>query len=330
MLRINNLCVCKFAFYKKITDELKNNILIVDDVHPIFMEQAEAKGYTCDYRPTIKTEEALQIIGNYAGLVIRSKFQVTKQVFDLATNLQFVARAGAGMDNIDEAYAAEKGIKLINAPEGNSDAVGEHAIGLLLSLMNNFNRGDAEIRNGKWEREGNRGYELKGKTVGIIGYGHMGHSFARKLSGFQVDVIAYDKYKTGFSDRYSREVSMEQIVKLSDVLSIHVPLTSETNGLIDDEYLFHFKKPIFFINTSRGKTAKVSSVLKAIKEGKILGAGLDVLEVEKFPTLAEQAWYDELRQSGKVILSPHVAGWTFDSYRKISEVMAEKLPNLKI
>lgn len=309
---------------------MKNNILIVDDVHPIFMEQAEAKGYTCNYRPTIKAEEALQIIGNYAGLVIRSKFQVTKHVFDLATNLQFVARAGAGMDNIDEAYAAEKGIKLINAPEGNSDAVGEHAIGLLLSLMNNFNRGDAEIRNGKWEREGNRGYELKGKTVGIIGYGHMGHSFACKLSGFQVDVIAYDKYKTDFSDRYAREVSMEQIVKLSDVLSIHVPLTSETNGLVDDEYLFHFKKPIFFINTSRGKTAKVSSVLKAIKEGKILGAGLDVLEVEKFPTLAEQAWYDELRQSGKVILSPHVAGWTFDSYRKISEVMAEKLPNLKI
>ncbi|QEC76894.1 2-hydroxyacid dehydrogenase [Mucilaginibacter ginsenosidivorax] len=307
---------------------MKNNILIVDDVHPIFMDQAEAKGYTCDYRPTIKTEEALQIIGNYAGLVIRSKFQVSRQVFDLATNLQFVARAGAGMDNIDEAYAAQKGIKLINAPEGNSDAVGEHAIGLLLSLMNNFNRGDAEIRNGKWEREGNRGYELKGKTVGIIGYGHMGHSFARKLSGFQVDVIAYDKYKTGFSDRYAREVSMEQIVKLSDVLSIHVPLTSETNGLIDDEYLFHFKKPIFFINTSRGKTAKVSSVLKAIKEGKILGAGLDVLEVEKFPTLAEQAWYDELRQSGKVILSPHVAGWTFDSYRKISEVMAEKLVKL--
>jgi D-3-phosphoglycerate dehydrogenase len=308
---------------------LKNNILIVDDVHPIFMELAEAKGYTCDYRPTIKTEEALQLIGNYAGLVIRSKFLITKQVFDMATNLQFVARAGAGMDNIDEAYAAEKGIKLINAPEGNSDAVGEHAIGLLLSLMNNFNRGDAEIRNGKWEREGNRGYELKGKTVGIIGYGHMGHSFARKLSGFQVDVIAFDKYKTGFSDRYAREVSMEQIIKHSDVLSVHVPLTSETNGLVDDEYLFHFKKPIFFINTSRGKTAKVSAVLKAIKEGKILGAGLDVLEVEKFPTLAEQTWYNELRQSGKVILSPHVAGWTFDSYRKISEVMAEKLARLQ-
>lgn len=307
---------------------MKNNILIVDDVHPIFMEQAEARGYQCDYRPTIKAEEALQIIGDYAGLVIRSKFLVTKQVFDIATSLRFVCRAGAGMDNIDEAYAIQKGVTLINAPEGNSDAVGEHAIGLLLSLMNNLNRGDAEIRAGKWDREGNRGHELKGKTVGIIGYGHMGHSFARKLSGFQVDVIAYDKYKTGFSDRYAREVSMEQIIKHSDVLSVHVPLTAETNGLVDDEYLFHFKKPIFFINTSRGKTAKVSAVLNAIKQGKIIGAGLDVLEVEKFPALTEQAWFDELRQSGKVILSPHVAGWTFDSYRKISEVMAEKLINL--
>lgn len=289
------------------------------------MEMAAAKGYHCDYKPLIKADEAMQIIGGYAGLVIRSKFKVDKLVLDAATNLRFVARAGAGMDNINEAYAAEKGISLINAPEGNSDAVGEHAVGLLLSLMNNLNKGDAEIRNGSWLREANRGYELKGKTVGIIGYGHMGHSFARKLSGFQVDVIAYDKYKTGFSDRYAREVSMEDIVKHSDVLSLHIPLTPETNGLVDDEYLFHFKKPIFLINTARGKAVKTSAVLNAIKQGKILGAGLDVLEVEKFPALGEQAWFDELRQSGKVILSPHVAGWTFDSYRKLSEVMAEKL-----
>lgn len=304
---------------------MKNNILIVDDIHPIFMEMAAAKGYHCDYKPLIKADEAMQIIGGYAGLVIRSKFKVDKLVLDAATNLRFVARAGAGMDNINEIYAAEKGISLINAPEGNSDAVGEHAVGLLLSLMNNLNKGDSEIRNGSWQREANRGYELKGKTVGIIGYGHMGHSFARKLSGFQVDVIAYDKYKTGFSDRYAREVSMEDIVKHSDVLSLHIPLTPETNGLVDDEYLFHFKKPIFLINTARGKAVKTSAVLNAIKQGKILGAGLDVLEVEKFPALGEQTWFDELRQSGKVILSPHVAGWTFDSYRKLSEVMAEKL-----
>lgn len=309
---------------------MNNKILIADDIHPIFIEQAEALGYTCDYQPTIKLEEALQIIAGYAGLVIRSKFNVDKRVMDTATSLRFVCRAGAGMDNIDEPYAAEKKITLINASEGNMDAVGEHAVGLLLSLMNHFNTADAEIRNGEWKREANRGFELKGKTVGIIGYGFMGKSFAKKLSGFEVDVIAYDKYKTGFSDRYAREVSMEEIVKHSNVLSIHVPLTKETNGMINDDLLYYFKKPIFFINTSRGKVAKVRSVLNAIKEGKILGAGLDVLETEKVPALAEQEWFDDLKRSGKVILTPHVAGWTFDSYRKISEVMVAKLASLSL
>ena len=304
---------------------MKNNILIADDIHPVFIEMAEAKGYVCDYRPTITAAEALEIIGDYAGLVIRSKFNVDRKVIDAAANLRFVCRAGAGMDNIDEPYAAGKNIRLINAPEGNRDAVGEHAVGMLLSLMNHFNAADKQIRSGSWQREANRGYELKGKTVGIIGYGFMGRSFAKKLSGFEVNVIAYDKYKTGFSDAYAREVSMEEIVKHSDVLSLHVPLTKETEALVSEEYLFHFKKPIFFINTSRGKTAQVRAVLNAIKQGKILGAALDVLEVEKFPALAEQEWFEELTQSGKVLLTPHVAGWTFESYRKISEVMGEKL-----
>lgn len=304
---------------------MKNNILIVDDIHPIFIERAEAMGYHCDYRPTIKPDDALQIIGTYEGLVMRSKFKLNKQYIDAGTNLRFVCRAGAGMDNMDETYAEKKGIALINAPEGNMDAVGEHAVGMLLSLMNNFNIADAQIRNASWQREANRGFELKGKTVGIIGYGFMGHSFARKLSGFEVNVIAYDKYKSGFSDQFAREVSMEEIVKHSDVLSLHVPLTSETNGLVNEEYLFHFKKPIFLINTSRGKVVQTRAVLNAIKNGKILGAGLDVLETERFPALAEQEWFEELKQSGKVLLTPHIAGWTFDSYRKISEVMAEKL-----
>ncbi len=307
-----------------------NNILIVDDIHPVFMERAEAMGYHCDYKPTIKPDEALQIIANYTGLVMRSKFKLNRLYIDAGTNLRFVCRAGAGMDNIDEAYTAEKGITLINAPEGNMDAVGEHAVGLLLALMNNFNIANAQIRAGSWQREANRGYELKGKTVGIIGYGFMGRSFARKLSGFDVNVIAYDKYKTGFSDEYAREVSMEEIVKHSDVLSLHIPLTAETKGMVNEEYLFHFKKPIFLINTARGKAVQTRAVLNAIKQGKILGAGLDVLEVEKFPALAEQEWFEELRQSGKVILTPHVAGWTFDSYRKISEVMAEKLEVLSL
>jgi len=319
---------CNFAASK--FTKLKNNILIVDDLHPAFMEQATALGYECDYRPDMTLDGAYSILDNYAGLAIRSKFQVDTEVIDKATNLRFICRAGAGMDNIDENYARSKNIALINAPEGNRDAVGEHAMGLLLSLMNNINTADAEIREGSWRREANRGYELKGKTVGIIGYGFMGSSFAKKLSGFEVNVIAYDKYKTGFSDAYAREVSMEEIVKHSDVLSLHIPLTKETEGMVTDEYLFHFKKPIFFINSARGKVVQTSAVLNAIKQGKIIGAGLDVLEVEKFPTLAQQPWFNELRQSGKVILSPHVAGWTFESYRKISEVLAQKLGGLQL
>jgi D-3-phosphoglycerate dehydrogenase len=307
-----------------------NKILIADDIDPIFIKHVEAAGYECDYQPLIKLDHALQIIVDYGGLVIRSKFNVDRQVIDAGKKLRFIARAGAGLDNIDEAYARSKNIQLINASEGNMDAVGEHCVGLLLALMNHFNTADAEIRAGEWKREANRGYELKGKTVGIIGYGFMGRSFAKKLSGFEVNVIAYDKYKTGFSDKYAREVSMEEIVKHSDVLSLHIPLTAETNGMVNDEYLFHFKKSIFFINASRGKVAKISAILNAIKEGKILGAGLDVLEVEKFPALGEQVWFDQLRQSGKVILTPHVAGWTFDSYRRISEVMASKLIALNL
>lgn len=307
---------------------LNKNILIVDDLHPVFIKQVEALGYTCNYQPLIKFDEVLAIIAGYEGLMVRSKFQVDRKFLDAAINLKFIARAGAGMDNIDEAYAAEKGIMLVNAPEGNRDAVGEHAVGMLLSLMNNLNRADAEVRAGLWQREANRGYELKGRTVGIIGYGNMGQSFARKLKGFEVNVIAYDKYKTGFSDAYAREVSMEEIVKHSEVLSLHVPLTPETNGLVNDEYLYHFRKPIFLLNTSRGKVVQTQAVLNAIKQGKILGAGLDVLEVEKFPALGEQPWFNELKNNDKVLLSPHVAGWTFESYRKISEVMASKIKML--
>ena len=311
-------------------EHLKNNVLIVDDIHEVFIERAEAIGYHCDYRPLITPGEALEIIGNYAGLVMRSKFKLDRQYIDAGKNLRFVCRAGAGMDNIDEACANEKGIILLNAPEGNADAVGEHAIGMLLALMNNLNAADRQIRSGVWDREGNRGYELKGKTVGIIGYGFMGQSLAHKLAGFEVNVIAYDKYKTGFSDQYVREVSMEEIVKHCDVLSLHIPLTAETTGMVNEEYLYHFKKPLFLINTARGKAVKTTAVLEAIKQGKVLGAALDVLEVEKFPALAGQEWFEELRQSGKVILSPHVAGWTFESYKKISEVMADKLGALSI
>ncbi len=307
---------------------MTRKILIVDDLHPIFKEKAIEMGYQVDDQPLITRDQTLDIIKDYTGIAVRTKFRIDKELLDVAPNLQFVARAGAGLDNIDEGAAKSRNIRLMNASEGNMDAVGEHATGLLLSLMNNFRRADAEIRNGKWDREGNRGYELKGKTVGIIGYGYMGKSFAKKLSGFEVNVIAYDKYKTGFSDSYAREVSMEEIVKHSDVLSLHIPLTSETRQMVDDEYFFHFRKPIFFINTARGEIVNIKAVLNGIKQNKILGAGLDVLQTEKFPALNEQDWYADLIASEKVLLTPHVGGWTFDSYRKISEVLAEKLTGL--
>lgn len=309
---------------------MSKKILIIDDLHPTFKEQAIALGFEVDDRPLITRAETLAIIKDYIGIAVRTKFRIDKELFDVAPNLKFVARAGAGLDNIDEAIANERNIVLINAPEGNRDAVGEHAVGLLLSLMNNFRNADNEIRNGIWDREANRGYELKGKTVGIIGYGFMGQKMAQKLAGFEVNVIAYDKYKTGFGNKYAREVSMEEIVKYSDVLSLHIPLTKETKQMVNDEYFYHFKKPIFFINTARGEIVNTSAVLANIKSGKILGAGLDVLETEKFPILGEQPWFDDLKASGKVILTPHVGGWTFDSYRKISEVLAQKLAEIKI
>lgn len=307
---------------------MKGKILIVDDLHPVFKSRAEQLGYEVDDLPKISRAETLAVISGYDGIAVRTKFKIDRELMEAAANLKFVARAGAGLDNIDEAYAKEKNIRLINAPEGNRDAVGEHAIGMLLSLINNHRKADIEIRNGIWDREGNRGWELKGKTVGIIGYGFMGSSLARKLAGFEVNVIAYDKYKTGFSDEYARECSMEEIVKHSDVLSLHVPLTSETRQMVNEEYFYHFKKNIFFINTARGEVVNTKAVLAGLKSGKILGAGLDVLEAEKFPHLSEQSWYNELKEAQNVILTPHVGGWTFDSYRKISEVLADKLEKI--
>src|SRR5690606_19586858 len=238
------------------------------------------------------------------GLLIRSKFQVDESFIDLATNLQLIARPGAGIDNIDEEYARSKGIQLLAANEGNRDAVGEHMIGMLLSLMNNLNRGHQQICRGAWHREENRGYELKGRTVALIGYGHNGQAMAKKLSGFDVNVIAYDKYKTGFSDRYASEVSMEEVVRQADVLSFHIPLTRETKGMVDEEYLFHFRKPIFFLMGARGGIAQIPAVLKYLDNGRILGAAFDVLPVEKFPELGEQPWYGDLISRDNVLLSP--------------------------
>ncbi|PRD52635.1 NAD(P)-dependent oxidoreductase [Sphingobacterium gobiense] len=301
------------------------NILIVDDIHPILLEKLEDAGISYDYQPDFNRANAENIIQQYAGLIIRSKFQVDQSFLDLATNLRFIARPGAGMDNIDEDYATSKGICLFSANDGNKDAVGEHMIGMLLSLMNNLNRGHREICSGQWRREENRGYELKGRTVALIGYGHNGQAMAKRLSGFEVNVIAYDKYKTGFTDTYAKEVSMEEVVRQADVLSFHIPLTRETRAMVNDEYLFHFRKPIFFLMGARGAIAHIPSVLKYMDKGRILGAAFDVLPTEKFPALSETDWYANLASRDNVLLSPHVAGWTFESYYKLSDIIADKI-----
>ncbi|MGO1244021.1 MAG: NAD(P)-dependent oxidoreductase [Sphingobacterium sp.] len=304
---------------------MKTHILIVDDLHEILLQKLTASKISFDYHPEFTQDDANQVIDQYTGLIIRSKFQVDSSFIDQGSNLQFIARTGAGMDNIDENYAQSKSIVLISANEGNCDAVGEHMIGMLLNLMNNHNRANAQIARGIWDREGNRGFELKGRTVALIGYGHNGKAMAKKLSGFDVKVIAYDKYKTGFSDTFVQEVSMEEVVRQADILSFHIPLTRETKGLINDEYLLHFRKPFFFLMGARGGIVEVPAVLKAIDQGKILGAAFDVLPVEKFPMLADEVWYQDLIERDNVLLSPHIAGWTFESYYKLSDILAEKI-----
>ncbi len=308
----------------------KRKILIVDKLHPPFKEAATELGYEVDDHPDYTYEQTMAVIAGYTGLAIRTKFRVDRPLMEAAEQLKFIARAGAGIDNIDEEMLIEKRLICLNAPEGNRDAVAEHAIGLLLAVMNNFAKGDEQIRKGIWDREGNRGHELGGKTVAIIGYGNTGRALARKLSGFDVQILAYDKYQTGFSEGNVREASMEEVVKHADVLSLHIPLTRETKQMVNEEYFFHFRKPIFFINTARGEIVNTTSVLNGIQSGKILAAGLDVLEVEKLPALGQQEWFDKLAAERRIVLSPHVAGWTFESYRKISEVLAWKLKNLEM
>ena len=305
-------------------------VIFIDSVHPILFERLQAAGYHCEWQTELGRDDILKCIGDYKGAVIRSKFKFDKEMLNAATNLKWIARSGAGMENIDVEYANQKEIACFNSPEGNRDAVAEHALGMLLMLFNKLKHGDAEVRKGQWNREKNRGTELKGKTVGILGYGYMGAAFAERLQGFGVKVIAYDKYKKNFAKELVKEVDESTLFTESDVLSIHLPLTEETTFMIDRNYLSNFKKPIYLINTARGKNLKTADLLKALESGKVLGACLDVLEYEN--TSFEQIAADELPPAFKdlisrenVILSPHVAGWTAESYEKLSAVLAEKI-----
>lgn len=305
-------------------------ILFLDSNHPLLHETLQKAGHTCDLNYQWTEEEIINSIHLYEGIVIRSKIKITKEIIDKALKLKFIARAGAGMENIDVEYAESKGIKCLHAPEGNRDAVGEHAIGMLLSLFNNLCRANKEVREGKWIREGNRGIELMGKTVAIIGYGNMGSAFTERLKGFGVKVLVYDKYKNNFGNDFITESTLDQIFEQADVISLHTPLNEETHYMINDTFINNFKKNIYIINTARGKCLNTADLVKNLKSGKVLGACLDVLEYEvvSFENLdvanvPEPFQY--LIQSEKVMLSPHIGGWTIESNQKIAGVLAEKI-----
>ena len=300
-------------------------ILFIDTVHPLLKQELEKENHICDSAYNKSKTEIQQIISNYQGIIIRSRFKIDKQFIDCGSNLKFIARAGSGLENIDTDYAENKNIQCYNAAEGNRQAVAEHALGMLLSLFNNLNNADQEVREGKWERERNRGIELAGKTVGIIGYGNNGSAFAEVLKGFNVKILAYDKYLTN----YPQESSMETIHKEADIISLHVPLTYETTYLVDDNFINRFAKNFYLINTARGKCVNTKHLVKALENKKIKGACLDVLEYEKtsFENLSKDGLTSDMQylmNAQNTIISPHVAGWTTESNVKIAKVLLNK------
>lgn len=307
-------------------------ILHIDSNHPLLWGQLENSGFQ-NFEDFISSKEEIESkISNYHGIVIRSRFKIDKTFLDKANNLQFIARVGAGLESIDCDYALTKGIHLIAAPEGNRNAVGEHALGMLLSLLNNLNKADKEVKAGHWNREINRGYELDGKTVGIIGYGNMGKSFAKKLRGFDVETLCYD-IEPNVGDENAKQVSLKELQEKADVLSIHTPWTPETDKMINTNFINAFSKPFWFINTARGKSVVTDDLVDALKKGKILGAGLDVLEYEKlsFETLFEEekpAAFDFLLKANNVLLTPHIAGWTHESKEKLAQTIVNKIIKL--
>ena len=315
----------------RLCGKMKNiKILHIDSNHPLLWKQLEQAGFQNEEDFTSTKEQIEAKIQNYHGIVIRSRFKIDKTFLDKATNLQFIARVGAGLESIDCDYANEKGVHLIAAPEGNRNAVGEHTLGMLLSLMNKLNRADKLVREGKWIREGNRGYELEGKTIGIIGYGNMGKSFAKKLRGFNVEVLCYD-IQDNVGDENAQQVTLEELQQKADVLSLHIPWTSETDKMVNTDFINAFAKPLWLINTSRGKNVVTADLVSALESGKILGAGLDVLEYEKlsfenlFIDSEKPAAFQYLLDSEKVLLTPHIAGWTFESHEKLAQTIVDKI-----
>lgn len=305
-------------------------VIHLDTNHTLLINQLNKLGFTNDEDYLSSKEDIEAKIHNYDGFIIRSRFKIDKAFLDKATNLKFIGRVGAGLENIDCEYAISKNIALIAAPEGNRNAVGEHTLGMLLSLFNKLNKADKEVRAGKWLREENRGLELDGKTIGLIGYGNMGKSFAKKLRGFDVDVLCYD-IKSNVGDENCKQVSLEELQQRSDVLSLHTPQTTLTRNMINKAFINLFKKSFWLLNTARGTSVVTKDLVEALKSGKILGAGLDVLEYEKssFENLFSDNNLPEAFQyliaSENVILSPHVAGWTLESNKKLAQTIVDKI-----
>jgi len=304
-------------------------ILHLDKNHPLLIKKLAEAGFKNDEDYTSSKETIETKIANYEGIVIRSRFKCDQKFINAATNLKFIARVGAGLESIDIPFATSKNIVLISAPEGNKNAVGEHALGMILSLFNKLNKADLEVKKGKWNRETNRGIELDGKTVGIIGYGNMGKAFSKKLQGFDCKVICYD-IKENVGDKNATQVSLITFQKEVDVVSLHIPWTPLTNSMVNSNFINQFSKAFWLLNTARGKSVVTSDIILALKKGQLLGAGLDVLEFEKssFESLFSNkipASLSDLLSMDNVILSPHVAGWTIESKEKLAQVIVEKI-----
>lgn len=301
-------------------------------MHESLFDMMEEIGWEVDYRPDITRDEVKRIHVGYDGLIVRSKTIINGDLLGINPSVKFIGRAGAGLDNVDLEYMQSKDIAVLHASEGNRDAVGEYTIGALLSLMRNLPKADSEVRHEVWEREGNRGEEIMGKTVSIIGYGNMGHAFARRLAGFGCNVLAYDKYKDNYSDQYAREADYETIFAQTDILSLHIPLTAETRFMVNTGFLNKFRKPIILINTARGEIVSLNDINDALDRKKVRGAVLDVLENEKLNTLTagQRSAFNSLKEKANVILTPHIAGWTYESHVKINVALVSKIKGLNV